>query len=90
MCSIVFLAVMHECICSLGGRLRPPAKSSATSIQDANELMSLIKSPVTKKNTYVDLACRGVYDERILTRLTRVCEDCYELYKEQEIFVLCR
>ena len=42
------------------------------------------------KRSYADLQCRGVYDASIISRLERVCKDCYNLYKEDEILGFCR
>ena len=42
------------------------------------------------KRSYADLQCRGIYDASIFARLERVCEDCYNLYKDDEILGLCR
>ena len=43
-----------------------------------------------RKRSYADLQCRGVYDASIISRLERVCKDCYNLYKEDEILGFCR
>ena len=48
-----------------------------------------LRSLVAKRN-YVDLECRGMYDQRILTQLERICEDCYNLYKDPEVHQFCR
>ena len=42
------------------------------------------------KRSYADLQCRGIYDASIFARLERVCEDCYNLYKDDEVLGLCR
>ena len=42
------------------------------------------------KRSYAELQCRGVYDASIISRLERVCKDCYNLYKEDEILGFCR
>jgi hypothetical protein len=42
------------------------------------------------KRSYADLQCRGIYDPSIFARLERVCEDCYNLYKDDEVLGLCR
>ena len=42
------------------------------------------------KRSYADLQCRGIYDASIFASLERVCEDCYNLYKDGEIPGLCR
>ena len=45
---------------------------------------------VMNKRSYSDLQCRGIYDASIFARLERVCEDCYNLYKDDEVLGLCR
>ena len=42
------------------------------------------------KRSYADLQCRGIYDASIFARLERVCEDCYNIHKDDEILGLCR
>ena len=42
------------------------------------------------KRSYAELQCRGVYDASIISRLERVCKDCYNLYKDDEILGFCR
>ncbi|CAH1954999.1 unnamed protein product [Acanthoscelides obtectus] len=42
------------------------------------------------KRSFADLRCRGVYDKSIFARLDRICEDCYNLFREPSIHSLCR
>lgn len=42
------------------------------------------------KRNYVDLQCRGMYDQGIFAQLDRICEDCYNLYKDAEVHGFCR
>ena len=67
--------------------------------RDRNLLSNLyphrINNPLTgeshlNKRSYADLQCRGIYDASIFARLERVCEDCYNLYKDDEVLGLCR
>ncbi|XP_072379718.1 CHH-like protein isoform X2 [Diabrotica undecimpunctata] len=44
---------------------------------------------ITKRSFY-DLQCKGVYDKSIFARLDRICEDCYNLFREPSIYSLCR
>lgn len=46
-------------------------------------------SHINKRST-ADLQCRGIYDASIFARLERVCEDCYNLYKDDEVLGHCR
>ncbi len=45
---------------------------------------------VVVKRDFDDLQCRGMYDRRLLTRLERICEDCYDLYRDPEVHGYCR
>lgn len=42
------------------------------------------------KRTTSFSSCTGVYDRELLARLDRVCEDCYNLYRDVEVAVGCR
>jgi hypothetical protein len=44
----------------------------------------------SKRNGGIPEECQGRYDTAIFTTLNRVCEDCYNLYKEPEVHGLCR
>lgn len=45
---------------------------------------------VNAKRSYVDLRCRGMYAPRIFAQLDRICEDCYNLYRDAEVHNMCR
>ncbi|KAF5283851.1 hypothetical protein FQA39_LY04671, partial [Lamprigera yunnana] len=42
------------------------------------------------KRSFDDQQCKGVYDKSIYARLDRICEDCYNLFREPEIHTLCK
>ncbi|KAJ8925968.1 hypothetical protein NQ315_009821 [Exocentrus adspersus] len=42
------------------------------------------------KRSFFDLQCKGVYDKSIFAKLDRICEDCYNLFREPSIHSLCR
>ena len=50
---------------------------------------NLWREPHRKRN-HEDLQCRGLYDRRLLTQLERICEDCYNLFKDPEVHGFCR
>lgn len=60
--------------------------SSCFGIADAGVIMG---HPLGKRS-YIDLGCKGVYDKSIFARLDRVCEDCYNLFREPTLHTLCR
>ncbi|KAJ9587004.1 hypothetical protein L9F63_019401 [Diploptera punctata] len=42
------------------------------------------------KRSFFELQCKGVFDKTIFARLDRVCEDCYNLFREPHLHTLCR
>lgn len=42
------------------------------------------------KRSFTQLQCKGVYDRSIFARLDRICEDCYNLFREPQLHTLCR
>lgn len=43
-----------------------------------------------EKKNHVELGCRGMNSPRIFAQLDRICEDCYNLYRDTEVFSSCR
>ncbi|KAJ8958673.1 hypothetical protein NQ318_016398 [Aromia moschata] len=54
-----------------------------------NRSPALLTHHLTKRS-FFDLQCKGVYDKSIFARLDRICEDCYNLFREPSIHSLCR
>ncbi|KAG8227356.1 hypothetical protein J437_LFUL003345 [Ladona fulva] len=44
--------------------------------------------PISKRS-FFDIQCKGVYDKSIFARLDRICEDCYNLFREPTLHSLC-
>lgn len=42
------------------------------------------------KRSFFDIQCKGVYDKGIFAKLDRICDDCYNLYREPQLHSLCR
>nr|UES72911.1 ion transport-like protein [Carausius morosus] len=42
------------------------------------------------KRSFFDIQCKGVYDKSIFARVDRICEDCYNLFREPTLHSLCR
>ncbi|XP_070380827.1 crustacean hyperglycemic hormone-like [Dermacentor albipictus] len=42
------------------------------------------------QRTFVEQGCRGHYERSYMARLERVCEECYQLYREPQVYHLCR
>ncbi|XP_044582096.1 ion transport peptide-like isoform X1 [Cotesia glomerata] len=60
--------------------------SSCLDVADAG----LVMGHSLGKRSYFDLGCKGVYDKSIFARLDRVCEDCFNLFREPQLHTLCR
>ncbi len=46
--------------------------------------------PAKDKRNFLELECRGSYHSGRLVLLERVCEDCYNLFKQAEVYGHCR
>ncbi|RWS13128.1 Ion transport peptide-like protein [Dinothrombium tinctorium] len=42
------------------------------------------------KRSFASLGCLGVYNKATFARLSRVCEDCYQMYRDDDLHGLCR
>lgn len=42
------------------------------------------------RRSFFTLECKGVYDAAIFARLDRICDDCYNLFREPQLYTLCR
>lgn len=42
------------------------------------------------RRSFFNLQCKGVYDAAIFARLDRICDDCYNLFREPQLYSLCR
>nr|XP_018900376.1 PREDICTED: ion transport peptide isoform X2 [Bemisia tabaci] len=42
------------------------------------------------KRSFFNLECKGVYDKSIFAKLDRICEDCYNLFREPQLHSQCR
>ncbi|XP_044746445.1 ion transport peptide-like [Coccinella septempunctata] len=55
----------------------------------ANRSSDLLSHHLAKRS-FFDIQCKGVYDKSIFARLDRICEDCYNLFREPQVHSLCR
>ncbi|EFN85846.1 Ion transport peptide-like [Harpegnathos saltator] len=60
--------------------------SSCINLTDARTLNG---HPLSKRS-FFDIQCKGVYDKSIFARLDRICEDCYNLFREPQLHMLCK
>lgn len=51
---------------------------------------ALVEAKGIFKRSFAGLGCLGVYDKAKFARLDRVCEECYQLYREPDIHTACR
>ncbi|XP_022119612.1 CHH-like protein isoform X2 [Pieris rapae] len=42
------------------------------------------------RRSFFSLECKGVFDAAIFARLDRICDDCYNLFREPQLYTLCR
>ncbi|XP_043214101.1 CHH-like protein [Amphibalanus amphitrite] len=42
------------------------------------------------KRSFAELRCRGVFDIVVFRELNGVCQECFTIYKEPELYGLCR
>ncbi|XP_063614439.1 crustacean hyperglycemic hormones-like [Penaeus indicus] len=77
--------------------------ASVTTFGDGREIPAVLRSspqasPVTSlagghtldKHSISFSSCTGVYDRELLVRLDRVCEDCYNVYRDLGLAAECR
>lgn len=69
----------------------PPSSpdSSAVALPRTLPLPADEDHSLSKRSGYYN-SCTGVYDRELIARLDRVCEDCYNLYRDVEVAVGCR
>ncbi|XP_063614444.1 crustacean hyperglycemic hormones-like [Penaeus indicus] len=56
----------------------------------ASPVTSLAGAHTLDKRSLSFSSCTGVYDRELLVRLDRVCEDCYNLYRDVGVAAECR
>ncbi|GIY33227.1 ion transport peptide-like [Caerostris darwini] len=53
-------------------------------------VVAVVTSEQDMKRSFSGLGCMGVYDKAKFARLDRVCEECYQLFRESDVHTLCR
>ena len=61
-------------------QLNQPAESPRLPLRPAGSV----------KRSFVELDCRGVYDRKAFYELAAVCDDCFQVYQNSEVYGLCR
>lgn len=56
----------------------------------AGSTSGLVLGHSLNKRSFFEIQCKGVYDKSIFARLDRICEDCYNLFREPQLHSLCR
>ncbi|XP_037788074.1 crustacean hyperglycemic hormones-like [Penaeus monodon] len=77
--------------------------ASATTFGDGNDIPTFLRSPpeaspvtslagahALNRRSLSFRSCTGVYDRELLVRLDRVCEDCYNVYRDVGVAAECR
>jgi len=69
---------------------RPGALGAGTSAPAVSKSQpERARRAMVAKRSFEDLQCRGRYDRSIYSELERVCDDCYNLYKNLEVYGSC-
>uniref|UniRef100_A0A1B6DZ35 Ion transport peptide-like protein n=1 Tax=Clastoptera arizonana TaxID=38151 RepID=A0A1B6DZ35_9HEMI len=73
-------------------RMQQPTRILARIMVASTLISCLLAGPThtIEKRSFFDIQCKGVYDKSIFARLDRICEDCYNLFREPQLHQLCR
>ncbi|KAF0763658.1 crustacean hyperglycemic hormones A isoform X2 [Aphis craccivora] len=85
--SVVAVPAAHHLHHHSGGHHRMTSSNGVAG--SSSPSLSGIDHPLSKRS-FFDIQCKGVYDKTIFARLDRVCEDCYNLFREPQLHSLCR
>lgn len=58
--------------------------------ESSSPVASLIRGRSLSKRANFDPSCTGVYDRELLGRLSRLCDDCYNVFREPKVATECR
>ncbi|KAL7639829.1 UNVERIFIED_CONTAM: hypothetical protein RMT77_009242 [Armadillidium vulgare] len=58
--------------------------------RDSSSLLSQTLSLSRSKRAIFDSSCKGIYDRDLFAKLDRVCDDCYNLYRQHKVVTECR
>ena len=79
--SLVGRNIMSLCaIICLVGILLPDSSLAAPNVAHR---------PLTKRSFH-EIQCKGTFDKSIFAKLDRICQDCYDLYRDPDLYGLCR
>nr|O97387.1 RecName: Full=Crustacean hyperglycemic hormones 5; AltName: Full=Pm-SGP-V; Contains: RecName: Full=CHH precursor-related peptide 5; Short=CPRP 5; Contains: RecName: Full=Crustacean hyperglycemic hormone 5; Short=CHH 5; Flags: Precursor [Penaeus monodon]AAC84146.1 hyperglycemic hormone homolog PmSGP-V precursor [Penaeus monodon] len=56
----------------------------------SSPVASLIRGRSLSKRANFDPSCAGVYDRELLGGLSRLCDDCYNVFREPKVATECR
>ncbi|XP_073848084.1 ion transport peptide isoform X2 [Musca autumnalis] len=45
---------------------------------------------MAKRSNFFDLECKGIFNKTMFYRLDKICDDCYNLFRETSIHRLCK
>ncbi|ROT60592.1 crustacean hyperglycemic hormone 1 precursor [Penaeus vannamei] len=75
-------SVPASVLASWDGNEIPPSLPSSS---ESSPATSLAGAQTANKRSISFDSCTGVYDRELLVRLDRVCEDCYNLYRDTDV-----
>ena len=64
---------------------RPKIENMELKIEDPRKESSELKDEVPAALN----KCKGIYNPKVFTRLLRMCTDCYNMYREVEVYTEC-
>ncbi|XP_023226367.1 crustacean hyperglycemic hormones 3-like [Centruroides sculpturatus] len=53
-------------------------------------VFATIQSQIFSKRKFERLGCTGKYNKPMFARLSRHCQECYQLYKDIDVEIICR
>ncbi|XP_037792957.1 crustacean hyperglycemic hormones 4-like [Penaeus monodon] len=66
-----------------------PSPASARSLDASPSSASSGNHSLSKRSLF-DPACTGIYDRQLLGKLGRLCDDCYNVFREPKVATGCR
>ena len=64
---------------------RLSSSSSSNAIDDSTDLMSRVPKSIGDM-----IGCKAVPSMKMFKFLNRICEDCFQLYRDPELYQMCR
>ncbi|XP_037911778.1 ion transport peptide isoform X2 [Hermetia illucens] len=53
-------------------------------------IATLPRHSLSKRTPFFEIGCKGSYNSSLFSKLDRICDDCYNLFREVELLRLCK